>query len=69
MKEKNLDLIVANDVTAHGAGFGSDDNAATLIMRDGGDIALPLMPKRELADRILDALQPFIARIASPRAK
>jgi phosphopantothenoylcysteine decarboxylase/phosphopantothenate--cysteine ligase len=69
LKEKNLDLIVANDVTAHGAGFGSDDNAATLIMRDGGDIALPLMSKRELADRILDALQPFIARTASSKAK
>jgi phosphopantothenoylcysteine decarboxylase/phosphopantothenate--cysteine ligase len=69
LKEKNLDLIVANDVTARGAGFGSDDNAATLITRDGGDITLPLMSKRELADRILDALQPFIARLASPKAK
>ena len=69
LKEKNLDLIVANDVTAQGSGFGSDDNAATLIMRDGGDIALPLMSKRELADRILDALQPFITRTASPKAK
>ncbi len=67
--DKNLDLIVANDVTVPGAGFGSDDNAATLITRGGEDIALPLMPKRELADRILDALQPFVTRAALPRTK
>ncbi|MBI5776799.1 MAG: bifunctional 4'-phosphopantothenoylcysteine decarboxylase/phosphopantothenoylcysteine synthetase, partial [Nitrospirae bacterium] len=60
------DLIVANDVTAKDGGFGSDRNAATLITRDGADTSLPLMPKRELADRILDALQPFIKRAASP---
>jgi len=69
LADKNLDLIVANDVTAQGAGFGSDDNAATLITRDGDDIVLPLMPKRELADRILDALQPFLTRAAAPKTK
>ena len=69
LADKNLDLIVANDVMAQGSGFGSDDNAATLITRDGKDIALPLMPKRELADRILDALQPFITRTALPKTK
>ena len=67
LSAKNLDLIVANDVTAEGAGFGSDHNAATLITRDGEDVSLPLMPKRELADRILDALQPFIKRAAMPK--
>jgi phosphopantothenoylcysteine decarboxylase/phosphopantothenate--cysteine ligase len=64
LADKNLDMIVANDVTAEGAGFGSDHNAATLLTRDGAETALPLMPKRELADRILDALQPLIARSA-----
>lgn len=69
LREKNLDLIVANDVTAPGAGFGSDHNAATLITRDGEARALPLMPKHELADRILDALQPFMTRAAVPKTK
>ena len=51
---KGLDLIVANDITAEGAGFGSDQNAATLIDRQGGMMDLPLMPKRALADAILN---------------
>ncbi len=67
--EKDLDLIVANDVTTAGAGFGSDRNAATLLGRDGFELPLPLMPKRELADRILDALQPVIARAAGRTAR
>lgn len=50
---KNLDLLVANDVTREGAGFGVDTNIATLVTADG-EIALPLMSKRELADRIWD---------------
>jgi phosphopantothenoylcysteine decarboxylase/phosphopantothenate--cysteine ligase len=50
---KGLDLIVANDVTTPGAGFGSDQNAATLIDRQGSMTELPLMPKRALADAIL----------------
>ena len=51
---KGLDLIVANDVTTEGAGFGSDQNVATLIDRQGTMTELPLMPKRALADAILD---------------
>ena len=51
---KGLDLIVANDVTIEGAGFGSEQNIATLIDRLGTMTALPLMPKRALADAILD---------------
>ena len=51
---KGLDLIVANDITIEGAGFGSDQNIATLIDRLGTMTALPLMPKRALADAILD---------------
>lgn len=54
---KGLDLIVANDVTIEGAGFGSDQNAATLIDRQGGITELPLMPKRTLADAILSHAQ------------
>jgi phosphopantothenoylcysteine decarboxylase / phosphopantothenate---cysteine ligase len=51
---KNADLIVANDVTAEGAGFDHDTNIVTLIVRDGRDLALPRMSKREVAQRILD---------------
>ncbi|OGW95511.1 MAG: phosphopantothenoylcysteine decarboxylase [Nitrospirae bacterium RIFCSPLOWO2_12_FULL_63_8] len=69
LQDKDLDLIVANDVTADGAGFGSDHNAATLLTRDCTSTALPLMPKRELADRILDALQPIIKRAAMPKPR
>jgi phosphopantothenoylcysteine decarboxylase/phosphopantothenate--cysteine ligase len=51
---KNADLIVANDVTAEGAGFDYDTNIVTLIARDGRDLALPQMSKSEVAQRILD---------------
>lgn len=53
LEKKNLDLIVANDVTAPGAGFNVDTNIATLITRDGLE-ERPLQTKRELADDILD---------------
>ena len=51
---KNADLIVANDVTAEGAGFDYDTNIVTLFARDGHESALPRMEKREVAQRILD---------------
>ena len=57
LASKGLDLIVANDVTQPGAGFGSDFNAATLIDRDGRTTDIPLKSKRELADDILDAVR------------
>lgn len=52
--EKNLDLIVANDVLAEGAGFEGDTNIVTLLDRAGHCEQLPLLSKREVADRILD---------------
>ena len=51
---KNADLMVANDVTAEGAGFDHDTNVVTLFARDGHDLALPRMSKSEVAQRILD---------------
>jgi phosphopantothenoylcysteine decarboxylase / phosphopantothenate---cysteine ligase len=54
LKEKNADLIVANDVSAAGAGFDSDTNVVTLFSRDGRDLPLPRMSKSEVAQRILD---------------
>ncbi len=55
LKKKKLDLIVANDVTKAGAGFNSDTNIASLITRSGIQ-DYPMMPKRELADIILDEI-------------
>ncbi len=51
---KQLDIIVANDVTEPGSGFGSDDNRVTLLFADGRQAALPLMGKREVAWRVLE---------------
>jgi len=51
---KNADVIVANDVTAEGAGFDHDTNIVTLFSRDGRDLALPKLSKSEVAQRILD---------------
>ena len=56
MEEKNLDLVVANDVTAPGAGFGEDTNVACLVGREKTE-ELPLMSKFELAERILDTIK------------
>jgi len=53
---KNADLIVANDVTAEGAGFDHDTNIVTLFSRDGRDLALPKLSKSEVAQRILDEI-------------
>jgi len=54
--DKALDLIVANDLTEPGAGFGTETNRATFLDRTGRCDALPLMSKHELAHRILDAV-------------
>ncbi len=54
LKEKNLDLIVANDVSREGAGFSHDTNAVVILDQDGGVEELPLLPKRTVARRILD---------------
>lgn len=56
LREKGLDLIVANDVTEEGSGFDGDTNAATLVDRKGTVHPIPLMSKNELADRIYDFL-------------
>lgn len=53
LEKKGLDMIVANDVTQPGAGFGVDTNIATLITREGKR-ECPLQTKRELAEEILD---------------
>lgn len=56
LRGKGLDLIVANDITRAGAGFGAETNAATILKRDGSRVELPLQSKRALADRTLDEI-------------
>ena len=56
LTKKNLDLIVANEIGLPGAGFASETNRAVLIDRGGKVSELPLMPKAELATRIIDAI-------------
>jgi len=56
LKRKRLDLIVANDVTLEGAGFGTDTNIVTLIGRDGAAEPHPKLTKDDVADLILDRL-------------
>lgn len=53
LKKKNADMVVLNDVTKAGAGFGTDTNIATLITENAAE-PLPLMSKSALADIILD---------------
>jgi len=54
LKQKNLDLIAANDITAADSGFDVDTNKITLIDRQGKEEDLPLMSKREAAEKVLD---------------
>ncbi len=57
LASKDLDLIVANDATEAGAGFGTSTNRVTLIGRDGTVDALPLASKDAVADQILDRVE------------
>jgi len=54
LQQKQLDLIVANDITNPTSGFGTDTNKVTLIDKQGNVEDLPLLTKREVADKILD---------------
>jgi phosphopantothenoylcysteine decarboxylase/phosphopantothenate--cysteine ligase len=62
LQKKQLDLIVANDITDKQSGFGADTNKVTLISRDGKVETLPLLSKREVADRILDRVVGMIGK-------
>jgi phosphopantothenoylcysteine decarboxylase/phosphopantothenate--cysteine ligase len=52
---KRLDIIVANDVTEPGSGFGSDDNRVTLLFAEGRQEALPIMSKADVAWAVMQA--------------
>ncbi|WP_223700283.1 bifunctional phosphopantothenoylcysteine decarboxylase/phosphopantothenate--cysteine ligase CoaBC [Sutcliffiella deserti] len=60
LKKKNLDYIVANDVTVAGAGFGTDTNIVTIYRKDETNRKLPLMTKREVAAALLQEIASYI---------
>jgi phosphopantothenoylcysteine decarboxylase/phosphopantothenate--cysteine ligase len=57
LEKKNLDFIVANDVSASDAGFGTDNNRVQIFYRDGREETQPLMSKMKLAGLILDRVK------------
>ena len=61
LTEKGLDLLVANDVSQPDAGFAVDTNRVTLLTRDGGEQALPLLPKPDVAERIVVWMEQALA--------
>ena len=65
LRAKNLDVVVANDVSRNDAGFDSNSNAITIITRgDSNPIELPLMSKADAANEILDV----VVRLRSTKA-
>jgi phosphopantothenoylcysteine decarboxylase/phosphopantothenate--cysteine ligase len=67
LKQKGLALIVANDITASDSGFGTDTNRVTIIDRKGKVENLPLMSKREVADKILNKVAKLLPKSKSRR--
>jgi phosphopantothenoylcysteine decarboxylase/phosphopantothenate--cysteine ligase len=64
LQRKNLDLMVANDVGQSGAGFDVDTNVVKILDAAGGVEELPLLSKREVADRILDRVKAVLQQSA-----
>lgn len=56
LERKNLDYIVANDITCSDTGFGADDNKVTIISRDLNETVLKKMSKREVAEKLFDVI-------------
>ena len=56
LSQKKLDLIAVNDVSAADSGFAVDTNRVTLMSSEGEEIALPLLTKDEVAEKILDCV-------------
>jgi len=54
LRRKGADLLVANDVAEPGSGFGTDTNRVVILAADGSRDDLPLLTKREVAERLLD---------------
>ena len=64
LKEKLLDLLVANDISQAGAGFDGDTNIVTILTRDGHQMQLDKRPKAEVAHEILNQILAFRKRHA-----
>ena len=62
LRQKNMDMIVANNVTEKNSGFEADTNKVVIINRDGTAEDFPLMRKSDLADVILDRISAFFAQ-------
>ena len=62
LKQKSLDLIVANDITTPDSGFGVDTNRVTIVDKEGKVDSLPLMSKREVAERVLDRVAGMLGK-------
>lgn len=60
LEKKRLDLIIANDVTQEGAGFGTDTNKVTLYDRQGREIVFPLLAKAELSRRLMKIIGDYV---------
>ena len=56
LQRKGVDLLVANDVAEAGSGFGTETNRVSILSAEGGRDDLPLLTKREVADRLLDRI-------------
>jgi len=69
LKQKRLDFVVANDITARDSGFGTDTNRVTIIDRKGKIDSLPLLTKREVANKVLDRVAVLFPRPRSHRAR
>lgn len=65
LKNKRLDFICANDVSAADAGFAVDTNRVTMLLNDGTKEEIPLMSKREVAEKILDKAEEYLNRAKS----
>jgi phosphopantothenoylcysteine decarboxylase/phosphopantothenate--cysteine ligase len=66
LERKNLDLIVANDVSAPGVGFQHDTNAVTILSRAGAPVVVPLADKRAVACAVLDAACAILESLPVP---
>lgn len=60
LESKGLDMIVANDITSEGSGFGTETNEVTIIDRNGNQESLPMMSKSAVAHKILDRIADLI---------
>jgi len=60
LRTKNLDLIIANDITSKDAGFAADTNRVIILDAGGGEEALPLITKDEVAKHVIQRVTPLI---------